>query len=78
MFTKSLDVVVEDRGSMFMTSVKMVGTTFGKHTSIQTVILYVKIAPVLFFAGVVEDRGFLWRDLMFRTPIMMIWDVYTM
>ena len=33
---------------MFMTSVKMVGTTFGKHTSIQTVILYIKIAPVHF------------------------------
>ena len=38
---------------MFMTSVKMVGTTFGKHTSIQTVILYIKIAHVhlVFFWG---------------------------
>ena len=45
---------------MFTTSVKMVGTTFGKHTSTKTVILYIKIAPVQFvFAGVVEDRGVL-------------------
>ena len=36
----------------------MVGTTFGKHTSTKTVILYIKIAPVQFvFAGVVEDSG---------------------
>ena len=39
--------------SMFRRSVKMVGTTFGKHTSIQTVILYIKIAHVhlVFFWG---------------------------
>ena len=45
---------------MFMTSVKIEGTTFGKHTSTQTVILYIyQDCPVstLFFAGVVEDSG---------------------
>ena len=66
--------------SMFMTSVKMVGTTFGKHTSTKTVILYIKIAPcpLCFLLGLWRIVGFLSRGLMFRTPIMMIWDIFEM